>query len=95
MTRLLLQLHCTVLNTIYRKPRSKERIPFSFSAIKAASEALEGIGGGMNASVGGAMTTLEPLSVNCGEWELDEIQICEMGSWGAEGEYVRVGGCML
>ena len=31
-----------------------------------------------------------PVHVNFGEWELNEIQICEMGSWGPEGEYVAV-----
>lgn len=26
--------------------------------------------------------------VEFGDWEVEEIQICEMGSWGPEGEYV-------
>jgi activating signal cointegrator complex subunit 1 len=30
--------------------------------------------------------------IDLGEWEVDEIQICEMGSHGAEGEYVSCGG---
>lgn len=29
--------------------------------------------------------------VKLGTYEVDEIQICEMGSWGPEGEYVCVG----
>ena len=32
---------------------------------------------------------------NNGEWDIDELQICEMGSWGPEGEYVCVGRCPL
>ena len=31
-----------------------------------------------------------PISVDLGECPVDEIQICEMGSWGPEGEYVAV-----
>ena len=31
-----------------------------------------------------------PLKVEFGEWDLDEVQICEMGSYGTEGEYVAV-----
>lgn len=36
-----------------------------------------------------------PINVNLGTWDIDEIQICEMGSHGPEGEYVRVGGISL
>ena len=28
------QVHCTIVNTLYRKPRSKTRTPFSYAAIK-------------------------------------------------------------
>ena len=31
-----------------------------------------------------------PVKVDFGEWDLDEVQICEMGSYGTEGEYVAV-----
>ena len=33
----------------------------------------------------------QPIAVDLGEWVVDEVQICEMGSWGPEGEYVCVG----
>lgn len=35
-------------------------------------------------------TRKEPVHVNFGEWDIDEIQICEMGSGGPEGEYIAV-----
>jgi activating signal cointegrator complex subunit 1 len=31
-------------------------------------------------------------AVDLGTYTIDEIQICRMGSWGPEGEYVSVGG---
>ena len=32
---------------------------------------------------------------NLGTWTVDELQICEMGSWAPDGAYVRVAGCDL
>ncbi len=31
-----------------------------------------------------------PIKVNLGDWVVDEVQICKMGSWGPEGEYISV-----
>ena len=31
------QLHCTVLNTIYRRPRAEDRTPFSYPSILASA----------------------------------------------------------
>lgn len=36
-----------------------------------------------------------PLEVELGDWEVNEMQICEMGSWGPEGEYVCARGIRL
>ena len=95
-----MQLHCTVLNTVYRKPRppSGQRVPFSYTDILRASPALRLINASASAPTPAPDTrALETrvLEVDCGEWAVDEIQICEMGSWGPEGEYVRVGGVRL
>ncbi|KAN0131551.1 AKAP7 2'5' RNA ligase-like domain containing protein [Lactarius tabidus] len=70
-----LKLHCTLLNTNYRRPmpgqrRAPGRVPFSFAA-------------------------LPPAAPNLGTWTVDELQICEMGSWAPDGAYVRVAGCDL
>ncbi|TBU21693.1 hypothetical protein BD311DRAFT_677767 [Dichomitus squalens] len=86
-----LKLHCTVLNTIYRKPRTKARVPFSYPSV-LASEAVKTIcvqKGVVDAAQTGKPKE-GPVHVNFGEWDLNEIQICEMGSWGPEGEYVAV-----
>ncbi|KAG2081773.1 kinase A anchor protein [Suillus cothurnatus] len=37
----------------------------------------------------------DPVKVDFGTWKVDEIQICEMGSYGPEGEYVSCGCCSL
>jgi activating signal cointegrator complex subunit 1 len=70
-----LKLHCTLLNTNYRRPMPGQRhgpgrVPFSFAAFPAAAP-------------------------NLGTWTVDELQICEMGSWAPDGAYVRAAGCDL
>ncbi|KAH9948316.1 AKAP7 2'5' RNA ligase-like domain-containing protein [Amylocystis lapponica] len=80
-----LQLHCTVVNTTYRRPRGKGRQPFSYEAVLGSS-ALGAVE---------RTATQSTVAVDFGEWAIDEIEICEMGSWGAEGEYVCVGRCGL
>ncbi|KAI0056391.1 hypothetical protein BV25DRAFT_1832272 [Artomyces pyxidatus] len=82
-----LKLHCTVLNTTYRK--GKRREPFSYRAV-LASEAVRNI-----LTTGGVPEDRGPVNVNLGTWDVDEIQICEMSSWGPEGEYVRAAECAL
>ncbi|KAI0927701.1 hypothetical protein AcW1_007127 [Taiwanofungus camphoratus] len=90
-----LKLHCTVLNTTYRKPRSKGRQPFSYASI-LASEALRTVNTMSTSSTETVnLQRRRPMAVDFGEWDIDEVQICEMGSWGPEGEYVCVGRCPL
>ncbi|KAA1472261.1 hypothetical protein DENSPDRAFT_170707 [Dentipellis sp. KUC8613] len=104
-----LKLHCTLINTTYRKPKPRgPRFPFSYTDL-VASEALRrrALPMSQTSAVGGTIPGVEqpavinsprhrtrpgPLRVNLGSWPVDEIQICEMGSWGPEGEYVRVDG---
>lgn len=82
-----LKLHCTILNTSHRKP---PRQPFSYSAI-LTSLFIRGF----------VRTPLQshdfrnPVKVEFGTWSVDEIQICKMGSYGPEGEYVSCGCCLL
>ncbi|KAI9448601.1 AKAP7 2'5' RNA ligase-like domain-containing protein [Lactarius psammicola] len=73
-----LKLHCTLLNTNYRRPvpgqrRAPGRVPFNFAAFPPATRD----------------------DSNLGTWTVDELQICEMGSWAPDGAYVRVAGCNL
>lgn len=87
-----LKLHCTIINTTYRKPRRKDRQPFSYASIltSTAFQAKK-----TSPLVGEAITRKGPANVDFGIWEVNEVQICEMGSWGAEGEYVCAGRCSL
>jgi len=78
-----LKLHCTLLNTTFRRPppgqrRAAGRIPFSFAAFPGPPAVASADG-----------------SPQLGAWTVDELQICEMGSWAPDGAYVRVAGCDL
>ncbi|KAH9890388.1 AKAP7 2'5' RNA ligase-like domain-containing protein [Cubamyces lactineus] len=92
-----MKLHCTVVNTIYRRPRGKMRTPFSYPCV-LASEAFKAVQAGERGELeesGGGKQRRRPVPVELGEWTIDEVQICEMGSWGPEGEYVAVHRCVL
>lgn len=101
-----LKLHCTVINTTYRKPRPRQRTPFSYASILEAPalkaiETHSGDRSGTTDTPAGSTRGNEkprgksPISIDLGTWDIDEIQICEMGSWGPEGEYVCVAQCPL
>ncbi|KAG2122443.1 kinase A anchor protein, partial [Suillus cothurnatus] len=79
-----LKLHCTILNTSHRRPY---RQPFSYNAILTSSFIREFVRTSHNFR--------DPVKVDFGTWKVDEIQICEMGSYGPEGEYVSCGCCSL
>ncbi|KZS95178.1 hypothetical protein SISNIDRAFT_494566 [Sistotremastrum niveocremeum HHB9708] len=87
-----LKLHCTLLNTTYRRPRPRgnRRIPFSYSSI-LASTALKSI----LEEPSTIIDAKRPTSVNLGTWEVQEVQLCEMGSTDADGAYRSVGGIVL
>ncbi|KAL7279549.1 hypothetical protein ACG7TL_005947 [Trametes sanguinea] len=91
-------LHCTVLNTIYRKPRGKMRVPFSYPSV-LASEAFKAVLAPSQPRVEAETWSKRagkagagPVRVDFGEWEIDEVHICEMGSWVAEGEKLVIVG---
>lgn len=90
-----------MLNTVYRKPRGK-RLPFSYAALLASPafrsiEVMERAATNAGSVVvestvdGAARRGKKPIAVDLGKWVVDEVQICQMGSWGPEGEYVCVG----
>jgi len=99
-----LKLHCTIINTVYRKPRPQggKRIPFAYVDLLASSwfsqpeifippdkvtpQRLTQLSSGVSHH-----PPRGPVSVDFGTWDVDEVQICEMGSHGPEGEYVCVG----
>ncbi|KAH0832401.1 hypothetical protein J3R83DRAFT_13435 [Lanmaoa asiatica] len=85
------QLHCTILNTTYRRPRARGlRQPFSYRSLLESPAAQAFL------SEPRAEPDLRhPVTVNFGTWDVDEIQICKMGSYGPEGEYESCGGLLL
>jgi len=83
-----LKLHCTILNTTHRQPRTRgPRQPFSYRRLleSPAAQAVLLEQPGLR----------QPVKVNFGTWHVDEIQICKMGSYGPEGEYESCGGLVL
>lgn len=82
-----LKLHCTILNTSHRKPH---RRPFSYNAMLASPVIREFVHTPLEAH-----DFRDPVKVEFGTWSVDEIQICKMGSYGPEGEYVSCGSCSL
>jgi len=86
-----LKLHCTILNTTYRKPRARgPRQPFSYRSL-LASAAAQAVLLEPDAEPGWQ----QPVNVDFGTWHVDEIQICKMGSYGPEGEYETCGGLLV
>jgi activating signal cointegrator complex subunit 1 len=99
-----LQLHCTIVNTVYRKPRPRggKRIPFTYTDLLTSpwfsrpenpvpSHEVTPQRLTQSTSNAGHHSPRGPISVDFGTWDVDEVQICEMGSHGPEGEYVCVG----
>ncbi|KAJ1304234.1 hypothetical protein OPQ81_005398 [Rhizoctonia solani] len=76
-----LKLHCTILNTTYRKAGNRnggQRIPFSIAQIEDSIA--------QNPHITGTLLSSDtPLAVR-------EMNICRMGSYDEFGRYVRVGG---
>ncbi|KIK91414.1 hypothetical protein PAXRUDRAFT_830864 [Paxillus rubicundulus Ve08.2h10] len=80
-----LKLHCTILNTMYRKPKARgPRQPFSYRSLLTSL-----------VNPGTQLDFRQPVKMDFGSWFADEIQICKMGSHGPEGEYVSCGGLSL
>ncbi|KAH7907101.1 kinase A anchor protein [Hygrophoropsis aurantiaca] len=86
-----LKLHCTLLNTSHRRPRPRgARQPFSYKALLTSR-----VDQTMIQQPSEQFDYRHPVKVDFGSWEVSEIQICKMGSYGPEGEYVSCGGCSL
>lgn len=131
-------MHCTLLNTTYRKPKQRagQRLPFSFPAILSSKAFLQ-LSSHQSISDNDSTNTAqgcadlsdrlkaqevrdeldqanrlvperdvanknrnkaeykETHSLLLGTYAVSEVQICRMGSWGPEGEYVSVGSIQL
>ncbi|KAG8214936.1 P-loop containing nucleoside triphosphate hydrolase protein [Butyriboletus roseoflavus] len=78
-----LKLHCTILNTTYRRPRERgPRQPFSYRSLLGSPAAQAFL-----SDPRAEPDLRQPVKVDFGTWHVDEIQICKMGSYGPDGEY--------
>ncbi|THV04682.1 hypothetical protein K435DRAFT_850545 [Dendrothele bispora CBS 962.96] len=102
-----LKMHCTMINTSYRRgPTAKRGELFSYDDV-LASDALQSIRpktGPGNTAILPASKSLSPearkesdrtIEISLGTYTVPEIQLCIMGSHGPEDEYVSVGGVSL
>ncbi|KZT22875.1 hypothetical protein NEOLEDRAFT_1118987 [Neolentinus lepideus HHB14362 ss-1] len=91
-----LKLHCTIINTVQRKPRTNgPRTPFSYPSILGSVAFRQLNFPVVDLGQPGEKRKFDSITVDFGSWNVDEIQICEMGSHGPEDEYVSVGGITL
>ncbi|KAJ4490237.1 AKAP7 2'5' RNA ligase-like domain-containing protein [Lentinula aciculospora] len=92
-----LKLHCTLINTSHRKPFHQRSQLFSFTDVLASNALLE-----LQPNEDGAQATTSTLEsstssstrivrVALGTYTIPEIQLCAMGSYGPEDEYVSLG----
>ncbi|KAI0032919.1 kinase A anchor protein, partial [Vararia minispora EC-137] len=85
-------LHCTIINTRYRRPRPKKaRVPFSYTALPAPSAPAMDV----HSAPQSQREKLLPIPTSFGSWQVDELQLCQMGSWGPEGEYIADARCSI
>ncbi|KAJ3988510.1 kinase A anchor protein [Lentinula detonsa] len=95
-----LKLHCTLINTSYRKPFNRNSQLFSFTDVLASDAILEFQPSEDHAQA----TSVTPSSVSpsnrtvrvaFGTYDIPEIQLCAMGSSGPDGEYISLGNARL
>ncbi|KAJ3815223.1 kinase A anchor protein, partial [Lentinula aff. lateritia] len=91
-----LKLHCTLINTSYRKPFSRKPQLFSFTDVLASNALLELRPNeySTHATSVSSPSVSSPdrtARVALGTYSIPEIQLCAMGSHGPEDEYVSLG----
>ena len=90
-----IQLHLTILNTTQRKPKSRNGRPEPFSYSEMLdSPAFQAIIA-TSRSTSSRDRQKDVVQVDFGTYDVDEVQICEMGSHGPDNEYVSCGGIVL
>ncbi|TFL01190.1 hypothetical protein BDV98DRAFT_478149, partial [Pterulicium gracile] len=91
-----LKLHATFINTVYRKGKGKRR-PFSYTQVLDALGLKDEV---LPTRIPppappGKISDVASVPMDLGMWRAEEVQICRLGSWGPENEYVSVGGVKL
>ncbi|KAK0498167.1 hypothetical protein EDD18DRAFT_1461249 [Armillaria luteobubalina] len=80
-----LKLHMTLMNSTYRRPRTKRPQAFDYNAILRQAGVLE------------CFSVLESeyaeisLVVPMGSYDVPRVHLCKMGSWNTDGAYVSCG----
>ncbi|PBL01834.1 hypothetical protein ARMGADRAFT_1071328 [Armillaria gallica] len=77
-----LKLHMTLMNSTYRRPRTKRPQPFDYDAILQQAGVLECFG------VQESEYAELPMAVSMGSYEAPRVPLCKMGSWDTGGAYV-------
>ncbi len=80
-----LKLHMTLMNSTYRRPRTKRPQPFDYDAILQQAGVLECFG------VQESEYVEHPLAVTMGSYEAPRVPLYKMGSWDTDGAYVSCG----
>ncbi|PBK65705.1 hypothetical protein ARMSODRAFT_433248 [Armillaria solidipes] len=84
-----LKLHMTLMNSTYRRPRTKRPQPFDYDAILHQAGVLECFG------VQESEYAELPMAVAMGSYDAPRVHLCKMGSWDTDGAYVSCGSAPL
>ncbi|KAK0452003.1 kinase A anchor protein [Desarmillaria tabescens] len=84
-----LKLHMTLMNSTYRRPRTKRPQPFEYDGILRQAGVLECFG------VQESEYAELPMAVTMGSYDAPRVHLCEMGSWDTDGAYVSCGSAPL
>ncbi|SJL01265.1 uncharacterized protein ARMOST_04583 [Armillaria ostoyae] len=84
-----LKLHMTLMNSSYRRPRTKRPQPFEYDAILRQAGVSECFG------VQESEYAELPMAVTMGSYEAPRVHLCKMGSWDRDGAYVSCGSAPL
>ncbi|PBK65685.1 hypothetical protein ARMSODRAFT_1022130 [Armillaria solidipes] len=84
-----LKLHMTLMNSSYRRPRTKRSQPFEYNAILRQAGVSEYFG------VQESEHAELPMTVSMGSYEAPRVHLCKMGSWDTDGAYVSCGSAPL
>ncbi|PBK65714.1 hypothetical protein ARMSODRAFT_433342 [Armillaria solidipes] len=84
-----LKLHMTLMNSSYRRPRTKRPQPFDYDAILRQAGILECFG------VQESEYAELPIAVTMRSYDALRVHLCKMGSWDKVGAYISCGSAPL
>ncbi|KIY45498.1 hypothetical protein FISHEDRAFT_61214 [Fistulina hepatica ATCC 64428] len=91
-----LKLHCTLLNTAYRKPSRSRKEAFSFlDILQSQACSLLNLDMSQLVALNEHDCPRTPLSIDLGTYSIDKIHLCRMGSHGPNNEYISCGSVHL